>query len=379
MSTEPQKYSEADVRRWQSLHKERGGSMSWKEISEGEGGKFTDNAIRKAVKRLEDMEAPSQDEGVPSAVATVEVVGAQVVDPHELPDDWWDRMWENAKEQARLRMQAQKEETVFTVRVPERLPFMYVWTGDWHLLDGGTDHDLFDDDMAIWTSTPGLYFGIGGDLANWFSPAVLPRAMPANVQPSDYAEGHVRRKVARLHGAEKRILFGVVGNHDEFPGATGWHPVDTIYRDLKIPNLGPGGNVFIGIGTKHEQWSAIEYKVAARHSFNFNSSVNDTNSMRNLWIQAGCPKIVCTAHLHRPTMHQPTFDGVDTVWIRNGSHKRNDHHAKSKNFVHTRPDAPDQPGIIIYPFEDKMIPFRSYRDGLPLLAALREQYAKRSA
>jgi hypothetical protein len=233
---------------------------------------------------------------------------------------------------------------------------------------------MFDSWMKDWTTTDG-YFGIGGDLANWFSPAVLPRAMPSNTLPSDYTEPLIERKVSDLHGAKKRVLFGVVGNHDEFPGATGWHPVNDIYRNLGIPNLGSGGNVYIEIGTKDEKWSDFDYKVAARHSFNFNSSVNDTNSMRMLWVQAGCPKIVCTAHLHRPTMHQPTFDGVDTVWIRNGTPKRNDHHAKSKNFVHTKADAPDQPGVIIFPGEDKLIPFRHYADGLPLLKALREATA----
>jgi hypothetical protein len=311
----------------------------------------------------------SSTEAVPSSMPSV-----SVVDPHVLPETWIDDLYENAKEQARLRLMTEKEETVFTVRIPERLPSLYVWTADQHLLDGGTDHDLWDEDVETWMNTPGVYIAAGGDWANWFSPAVLARAMPANTLPNDLTEPIIRKHVSKLKG---RLLFGVVGNHDEFPGATGWHPINKIYRDIDVPDLGPGGNVHIQFGTKEEKWFDTDYLVAARHSFNFNSSVNDTNSMRQLWVQAGCPDIVCTAHLHRPTMHNPTFDGRDTVWIRNGSYKRNDHHAKSKNFQHTRPEAPDQPAVILFPDTKQMIPFRNYRHALPLLAHLREQYRQR--
>lgn len=372
-STENQRYSEADVRRWRSMHKDRGGSFSWEQISEAEGGTPTGNAIRKAVIKLEKAEkngAPPVA-GVPSDLPPAHPT-VEVLDPHILPANWVQQLYENAKEQARLRLAGTKEETVYHVRVPDNLPVYFVWTADQHLLDAGTDHDLWDEDVAIWTSTPGVYIGAGGDWANWFSPAVLPRAMPANTLPSDYTEPIVRWQMERLHGKEKRILFGVVGNHDEFPGATGWHPIDRIYRDLGIPNLGSGGNVHLIVGE-------VEYVIAARHSFNFNSSLNDTNSHRQLWVQAGCPDMVATAHLHHPTLHHRTFDGRDTLWFRNGSYKRHDHHAQSKNFVHTRPEPADQPGVILFPDRKKMIGFRNYRDGLPLLAALREQYSRRTA
>jgi hypothetical protein len=328
----------------------------------------TRDVVKNQVHRYK--EAPT-DEGVSSSLPVVEVM-----DPHNLPDGFWDDLYDNAKEQARLRLQVEKEETVYHVRVAERAPIMFVNTADWHLLDGGTDHDLFDEDHALWRTTPGVYVGLGGDYANWFSPAVLPQAMPSNTLANEFTEPIIRRKITAL---KERIIYIIDGNHDLFPGATGWHPVGKIARDLGKAHLGPGGNVYLEFGTKEERWSDTDYMIAARHSFNFNSSVNDTNSMRQLWVQAGCPDIVCTSHLHRPTMHQPTFDGRNTVWIRNGAYKRNDHYAKKKNFVHTRPESPDQPGVILHPDSKVMIPFRNYRHGLPLLAHLRAQYATLTA
>ena len=347
---------------WFRLHKNGGGSMTWREIGEQFG--VTRDTVKNAALRWAEQQALSQREGVPSSMPAVEVL-----DYHDLPEDWADRLYQNAKQQARIRQEAHKKQNVFHIRVNTDLPIMHVWTADWHLLDAGTDHDRFDEDVSIWTSTPGIRLGLGGDYANWFSPAVLPRAMPANTLPSDVTKPILKRKFQTL---QEFIDYVVGGNHDEMPGATGWHPITEICHDLRLPHLGPGGRVMYQVGKQ-------TYQIEARHSFNFNSALNDTNSHRQLWAQAGKPDMVFTAHLHHPTMHHRTFDGDDTVWARNGSYKQNDSYAKSKNFVHTQSEPPDQPGVVLLPDSKRMIPFRNYRDGLPLLAALREQYAKRSA
>lgn len=352
---------------WFRLHTSGGGTLTWGQISDRHGGSPTGNAIKKRVKAWEKDGAPGEVPLNASEGSQEPPVMVEVLDPHTGPADLIPRLWSNAKEQARLRQAMHKTQTVFTVRIPEHLPVMHTWTADWHLLDAGTDHDRFDEDLSIWLSEPGVYLGIGGDLSNWTSPAVLPRAMPKNVMPSEVAEMLVRWKLEQIRA---QTLYGVVGNHDDFPGATGWHPVDSMYRDMGIPNLGPGGRVFLQLGT-------ITYQIEARHSFNFNSALNDTNSHRQLWAQAGKPDMVFTAHLHHPTMHHRTFDGDDTVWARNGSYKREDHYAKSKNFVHTQSEPADQPGVILLPDVKRMIPFRNYRDGLPLLRALRAEYASR--
>lgn len=354
--------------RWYHLHVSGGGSLSWDQIAEQENCGLNGNTIRKRVKvwkEAQQLNGAPPEMGVPSTLPSE----VEVLDPHKLPPDWMERMWNNTKEQARLRQETKKAQTVFRVRIPDNLPVMHTWTADWHLFDSGTDHDLFDEDLSLWATTPGVYLGIGGGLSNWTSPAVLPRAMPANVLPSDYAAMLLRYKMEQIR---RQVLYGVEGNHDDFPSATGWHPVADIYRECGIPNLGPGGRVFLTVG-------AVTYQIEARHSFNFNSALNDTNSHRQLWAQAGKPDMVFTAHLHHPTMHHRTFDGDDTVWARNGSYKREDHYAKSKNFVHTQSEPADQPAVILMPDSKRMIPFRNYRDGLPLLAALREQYAKRTA
>lgn len=348
---------------WARLHISGGGSLSWRQIAEQYGTSY--DAVRNAVRRYRQGTQPVEAPAEPAA-------SVEVLDPHTLPDDWPDLLYRNAAEQARLRQAARKQDPVYTVQVPGRMPILLVWTADQHLLDAGTDHDAWDADVATWTSTPGVYLMAGGDWANWFSPAVLPRAMPANTVPSDFTEPVLRRQIERLHGEAKRILAGVVGNHDEFPGATGWHPIDTIYRALGIPNLGSGGRVYLRLGEE-------TYQIEARHSFNYNSSLNDTNSMRRIWEQAGCPDIVLTAHLHRATLHTPVMDGRDTVWARNGSYKQDDQYARSRNFVHTRPSPPDQPGILLFPDTHLMIAQRNYRHLLPLLAYHREQYSKRSA
>jgi hypothetical protein len=348
---------EYNVAEWVRLNREEGRNFA--EIARLHG--VTRDVVKNQVHRYK--EAPT-DEGVPSSLSSVEVM-----DPHELPEGWEDRLYDNAKEQARLRQATKKQNMVYNIKVTTNLPIMHVWTADWHLLDGGTDHDAFDEDVRLWTTTPGIRLGLGGDYANWFSPAVLPRAMPANTVPSDLTKPIVRKKFLTL---KDYIDYVANGNHDEMPAATGWHPIDEICREFKLPNLGPGGRVLYHVGR-------VTYQIEARHSFNFNSALNDTNSHRQLWSQAGKPDMVFTAHLHNPTLHHRHFDGDDSVWARNGAFKRDDHYAKSKNFVHTQSGPPDQIGVILFPDRKQMIPFRNYRHGLPLLAHLRAQYATLTA
>ena len=341
---------DANLPEYERLFKD---GLTYRQIGERFG--LTREQIKKRLDRWRKVPTVRQ---VPSSMPVVEVL-----DPHIIQEDWVDRLYANAKEQARIRQEATKPVSVFNVKISEDKPIMFVWVGDVHLLDAGTDHYLWDEDRATWYETDGVYLGCGGDWANWFSPAVLPKAMPANVLPSDYAAKVVRRHLTILQ-ERKKVLFGCVGNHDEFPAAAGWHPIQEIYRSLDIPDLGSGGRVFLHVGD-------VKYQIDARHSFNFNSNLNDTNAMRQLWAQAGKPDMVALAHLHHPTLHHRTFDGEDTVWFRNGSYKRNDQFAKSKNYVHTQSEPADMPGIILSPDHKRMVPFRNYRDGLSLLKVLR--------
>jgi hypothetical protein len=109
---------------WFALHVSGGGEQTWEQISEGgytdeRGAPLSGNAIRKRVRKWKESatEPPYHDKEAVQRMFPLEQT-VEVVDPVVLPENWLDDLWENAKEQARLRLQTEKEETVFHVRVP---------------------------------------------------------------------------------------------------------------------------------------------------------------------------------------------------------------------------------------------------------------------
>jgi hypothetical protein len=107
--------------------------------------------------------------------------------------------------------------------------------------------------------------------------------------------------------------------------------------------------------------------IHAHHSYRYNSSLNTTNSQRNLFASTHAD-VIALGHLHYNETHAKSAGGKDTVWIRTGSYKITDDYGQWIGGLRADPRSPM---VILFPGEKKINEFRDYRDGINYLKHLR--------
>lgn len=253
---------------------------------------------------------------------------------------------------------------VCTIDLPGTKPAMVVLLSDLHIGGVGVDHRLMQEDFALIRATDGVWAGCLGDHGDQFSPAVIPKGMLEQILTPNL-QWEVAELFLRRHLGTERLIFGVEGNHDAFSGAAGLTPCREMYRRLGVPYLGSGGRVWLKVG-------AEVYKWECRHDFPFKSSLNTTNSQRRLAELTFGADVVGLGHLHYPDLHYTWRGTGNQLWCRSGTYKRVDAYAEAKGYNLGYAAAPaDMVGVILWPDSHRILPFRNFKDALPLLAALR--------
>lgn len=252
---------------------------------------------------------------------------------------------------------------VITIRSSDKLPIMKVMFADTHIGGTGVDHRQMREDMELVRDTDGVEAFHLGDVADNYHPNHHPSAMLHQLTGPELQWELASMFLEKYLGPN---LDGVVGgNHDGFSGDAGLNPLRELCRRLKVPYLGPGGRVWLHLGEQ-------VYKLELRHYFNFNSSLNTTNSQRRLSELTLGADVVAFGHLHYPDMQFVWRGGVNQIWLRSSTYKRRDPWAEAKNLqISYAPPPADMAGVIFFPDRHWMIPFRRFQDGLPLLKILR--------
>lgn len=255
---------------------------------------------------------------------------------------------------------------VFTWEVPDDKPIGLCFPADSHIGSGGVDYQRLVEDFNLIRDTDGLYATHLGDWTDNFNPAVIPRAMlSTTIQPCD--QWDLAEYLLRVHiGGKKNMPAAIEGNHDDFGNVSGLNECRRMFRSLGIRSLGAGGRVWVKLGTEI-------YKGELRHHFIYNSSLNETNSMRRMLELALGADFVWFGHLHKPTYQHLHRSEMDAHVGRSGSHKLFDYWAEQKGFKH----GPDQPApdigmVILFPHEHRVLGYRNFRTGLHTLEFLRQ-------
>lgn len=369
MSSESQKYTEADVRLWRSLHKDRGGDMSWREIGEQQG--YSRDTVKNAVMRLEatqeQNEAPSTAE-VPSSMPTVEFPVLK-----EPPAMGWSGDYLDAIIQAQEQMEKHDtSQTKVPVHIHEDLPYGVCFSGDWHIGGRGTNHKLLREYFDLWKATPGLGVVGMGDYTEMFVGKMSAIGVKEHVMPPDMQIA-AAMDLIQSELADSLICL-LKGNHDNWAGeyanyvqllAQRIHPKG---KDKPgIPYLGIGGELMLTVGQ-------TEYRIAAWHRYPGAGAVNKGNNQRRASVDHNGPDVVALAHLHYQYGEMSRNGDVDQVRCRSGAMKVVDEHSRDAAgniFPDTR-----MPLVIFHPRQKQMLYYADFRDGLEHLIYLRKRWER---
>jgi hypothetical protein len=264
-------------------------------------------------------------------------------------------------------IQAQKKlqdyddrQTEVTIDISDDKPIGIVFSGDWHIGGMYTDHQMMIEDFSTFKETNGLYVIGMGDYCDNYMTRSHPGGMFDQVITPDNQRDICEHMIDEY--LQDKLLVLLKGNHDNWElKETGEDFVRYLARKSGVPYLWYGGEIKLRI-------YGAEYLIHAHHSYRYNSSINTTNSQRNLF-NSTHSDIIALGHLHYNEVHQKTgAKKRDTVWIRSGSYKITDDYSQWLGGL--RADA-RSPMVIVFPETKKTLPFRDYRDGIDYLKMMR--------
>lgn len=250
-------------------------------------------------------------------------------------------------------------QTEVTIEIKDEKPIGLIFSGDWHIGGLYTDHEMMKSDFELFGETDGLYVIAMGDYCDNYITRSHAGGMFDQVISPDNQRDICEHMIDDY--LQERLLVMLKGNHDNWElKETGEDFVKYLARKAGVPYLWYGGEITL----KH--W-ASEYKIHAHHSYRYNSSINTSNSQRNLFNSTHAD-IIALGHFHFNEVHMKSSAKKDTVWIRSGSYKITDDYSQWLGGL--RSDS-RSPMVILWGDEKKMLPFRDYKDGINYLKMVR--------
>lgn len=252
-----------------------------------------------------------------------------------------------------------------TLTIEDDKPVGVAFWSDWHLGGNGVDHRRFLEDRQLIRDTEGLYVvGMGdykdNNLQTGHKGAVYEQVVPPGTQD-----------ILVLETAEyvkDKALAWVKGNHDHW--SVKLEGKDSLMEEIckasaPAVNLWHGGVIYLTVGD-------MTYKIGARHTFMYNSSLNTTNSQRRLNEQlAGCD-VVALGHTHQKDLHHKDHMGRNTVWLRSGTYKVMDDYAQQLGGFRGQWGIPI---VILWPDHKEVLPVYDFHRGIEILKQYRGESA----
>ena len=313
-------------------------------LTEKFGRVFTAEAVRKKAKRTEK-----------GKISYFDRKNAETKDPQKLLS---------------VLIKAQKElqdlderQTSVTVDIDDEKPIGICFTGDWHVGGLYTDHEQLLKDSKLIKNVDGMYSVLMGDYSDNYITRSHAGGQYEQILNPDKQRDLVEYLFTEFYAS--RNIAVLKGNHDNWEyKETGEDFVKYLARKIDSPYLWYGGEIRLRFGE-------VTYRIHAHHSYKYNSSINTTNSQRNLFA-ATHADIIALGHVHTNETHAKSAGGKDTVWMRTGSYKITDDYSQWLGGLRSDPRVPM---VILFPDRKKIIDFRDMRDGVEYLVMKRANLA----
>ena len=207
-----------------------------------------------------------------------------------------------------------------SVVIEARTPIALTFITDAHLGSPSTDYRAFRNDVTAIQGHPDHFCGLGGDMADNFTPQFSDKSAPVNMlQPPQIQLLAVEKVIEYLSG---KIVACIGGNHDTMDKKqTGIDARYFIQRGKEPAWLPHGGMVTLTVGD-------VEYKILWKHSYRFKSALNKFNSHHRM-IETLAPDadIAVQEHEHNPgieSLEVGQFPKRTQINIRTGGYKIDD-------------------------------------------------------
>jgi predicted phosphodiesterase len=200
------------------------------------------------------------------------------------------------------------------------MPFFPVMPlADLHIGGEHTDYTVIEKYLRA-SRNYGIQQVHAGDMADMFSPKIIPEAMMDTVANPDEQLLTLRKFYEEY---KDLIMVSATGNHDDWVRkASGVEAYRWLSQDLNVPLLNSGGVLNLNV-------NGIEYKGLLFHAIaKFNSSFNPTHAGKRALELHQDADFVISGHTHRFAMEKLVHRDKKPVVISLGSAKTEDMYGK---------------------------------------------------
>lgn len=199
-----------------------------------------------------------------------------------------------------------------------------VASGDWHIGNINVNFKALREDIDTVASTDGMYYVFVGDGTDNFTATSIPNGMHEQIispRGARIAMGRLFKKIAH------KMIAAIMGCHDAFTVKTAdFNILEYLTDNLHIPYLGNGGTINIVVND-------VTYRIAARHKYRFQSSLNLSHTCRQ-YVRHADPyaDIVAIGHNHESYIGQEDIFQKPRIFVRTGGYKPTDRFAESLGY-----------------------------------------------
>lgn len=309
-----------------------------------------DSAAMSKIRRLEQQLADLATAQSPKRVH-VECDAVPPVSPAE--------MWQRAEEEAERAIAHVRARSKFKVEFPDDEIIGISFVSDQHISVGAPiELKRMREDAELIDATDGLYAVYGGDGVDnhcMIRPAMLNSKSTPKVEWILY--DHL------LSIAAEKIIAMISGNHDLWSEKmAGIDMVSYLAAKNKLHYSPHEARILVKVGQ-------VTYKLAIRHKYRFNSSLNQTHSHKQWWRNGEADfDVGVLCHLHEPAMEPFNGHGLRRWALRPGSYQVTSSYTEQEGFNMTWPTCPT---VLLFGKSREIIGFEDVRQAAKVLTALR--------
>jgi hypothetical protein len=279
-------------------------------------------------------------------------VESRAIPPVEVSD-----LWRHAEQENEQRIAYARERHKFALKLDG--PVCISFISDQHLSIGNTvDMRRMREDAELIAETDGAYAVLGGDGADNHCKH-RSAMLAARSQPSD--QWQLFDYYLSIFGS--KIVALISGNHDNFTvQMAGVFLLAWIAKQKRLCYAPDEARIDLTVGK-------TLYKLAVRHQYRFNSSLNLLHTVKRWWAHGEAEfDIGCICHHHESAVESFTFHGLERWGCRPGAYQITSAYSRQYGFNTTEPKCPS---FILYPDERRILGFVDIRGALKTLKAER--------
>jgi hypothetical protein len=278
-------------------------------------------------------------------------------------DNNYDKTWDLIEQlQTELKAKSVEQDSI-TVDVGDGWHGV-VFLGDLHIGSVYLDYDALKKDIADLSVAENISIVLCGDLYdNFVHPNIIGASFGEIIQPRWQKE--LVCDVVRKLG--NKITGIIIGTHEQLSiDMDDFNMGEYLAQHIAHrAYLGYGGFIDLHVGSQ-------VYRILARHSFRFESSLNPCNAVRRMFSEIGEYDCAVLAHKHQYNCEWGILGGKPRIFIRTGTFKIKDAYAESIGFTNSTYGVPI---VLFNPNERQMLAFPLFRDGIKYLSFLRNEGA----